>query len=148
MRATPSRTSSTVPTSLTSSVARSAEAISRSRMSFSSPGRRMDSVAMRVFELALRYAANLACENNHNARLGKHADRWAGGRRHGKASHPERSEGPYTLLLVFPLTNAASTPRGPKLPNPLLGTLAIRRAVLARWLGDAKWRTRTTVGTE
>ena len=38
----------------------------------------------------------------------------------------------YLLLLVFPRTNAPSTPRGPRPASSVLGTLAIRRAVLAR----------------
>jgi hypothetical protein len=39
---------------------------------------------------------------------------------------------PYTLLRVFPRTNAWSTPRGPSAPSPPVETLAIRRAVPLR----------------
>ena len=56
--------------------------------------------------------------------------------------------GPYALLLVFPRANACSTPRGPSPPSPLVGTFAIRRAVPLRWLDEAKWSSRTTVGIE
>jgi hypothetical protein len=38
----------------------------------------------------------------------------------------------YLRLLVLPRTKAASTPRGPSVAKSALGTLAIRRAVLAR----------------
>src|SRR2546422_10934691 len=49
-------------------------------------------------------------------------------------------------LRVFPRAKAESTPLGPRAPSPVVGTLAIRRAVLLRWLDEAKLRTRTTVG--
>jgi hypothetical protein len=49
---------------------------------------------------------------------------------------------------VFPFTNAWSTPAGPKDPSPPVETFAIRRAVPLRWLDDAKWSSRTTIGIE
>src|SRR5512134_2576095 len=69
MRATPSRTSSTVPTSLVSTVARSADAISLRRMSLSSPGRSTDSVAMSRAPVSLKgwcaISWGVACEIYH-----------------------------------------------------------------------------------
>src|SRR2546430_11735552 len=63
MRAIPSFTSSTVPTSRTSISARSAVWISLRRISFSSPGRRMESVAMGApLGDCEKYHMNAECE--------------------------------------------------------------------------------------
>src|SRR5262245_27263635 len=66
MRAIPSLTSSTVPTSSTSSSCRSAASISRRRMSLISPGRSVVSVAIRCRRNSGgRVGALVACEKYH-----------------------------------------------------------------------------------
>ena len=68
MRAMPSFTSRTVPTSSTSSSWRSAASISRRRMSLISPGRSVVSVAIRSGRKAGRCEGSVgACENYHKA---------------------------------------------------------------------------------
>src|SRR5690606_20277584 len=67
MSATPSFTSSTVPTSSTSSVPRSAAAISLRRTSFSSPGRSTESVAIVLCAIGWMPFRSQACENSHKS---------------------------------------------------------------------------------
>src|SRR5262245_55924258 len=69
MRAIPSLTSRTVPTSSTSSSLRSAASISRSRMSLISPGRSVVSDAMGNEERGSGGVAGEACENYHKHRI-------------------------------------------------------------------------------
>src|SRR5260370_6053350 len=98
----PSFTSKTVPTSRTSMAARSAAWISLRRRFFSSPGRRMESVAIgqglgvRDWGLGFKFVKNIT---NYRAAKGGEDRRWG-----GKT---------YTRDRVRPLRNLVNTPRGP-----------------------------------
>src|SRR6266568_1296520 len=127
MRAIPSFTSSTVPTSRTSISARSAVWISLRRISFSSPGRRMESVAMGApLGDCEKYHMNAECE------MGNAEFQWEVARR-GTPGLPFRIPNSafriQVLERVLPLRNRVSTPRAPA-SRSSCGDLA--RQVLAR----------------
>ena len=50
------------------------------------------------------------------------------------------------LLRVFPFYERRQHTSRTQRPSPLVDTLAMRREVPLRWLDDAKWSRRTTVG--
>src|SRR2546430_745558 len=142
MRAIPSFTSSTVPTSRTSISARSAVWISLRRISFSSPGRRMESVAMGApLGDCEKYQIDAECE------MGNAEFQWDVARR-GTPGLPFRIPNSafriQVLERVLPLRNRVSPPRAPASRSSCGVAPATRRAAPARWLGDAYPRMRTT----
>src|SRR4026208_1488210 len=128
MRATPSRTSRVVPTSEVSAWARLAASISLRRMSFSSPGRRIESVAMESWSPGAEKCRAVACEIYQN--LGSAQ----GARQLAATPRAQAYEAPQNLALpqAARLVDSHSGDPTPHQPEVARGTDAHRRAARGR----------------